>query len=212
MSDTTLIISGREYVSPDCCSFSDYGGAGSVRLANVRVLKERAEDQYGYNDFYRAADNESRAYDSEETTAIRALCASDTPPPVFYLTDDYGSETVFLLVGDESNDETIAALADYPCIDEEEVSRVEMEWEDEAWESWLRADLERAAFGEEEPAGYDTLSADDIWIAYRTAMDDCNEYPTPEYNGVYVDVARIVDTFRAIIVDRLNCTGPNEPA
>ena len=37
--------------------------------------------------------------------------------------------------------ETTDALEDYPRINDERVSEVEMEWEDEAWKDWLRSDL-----------------------------------------------------------------------
>lgn len=200
MSDSIVIIHARRYVSPSACSFGDYGGAGSVGLANIRsIVADAGEGVHtaSYNDFHRAADEESRAYESDETAEIRALVAGEEPPTVFHLTGDYSSETVYILEDSELGESALAALADYSALDDEGVSSIEMEWESEAWDSWMRRDLERAAWpDDEEPAGYDAMSDSDKFEAYRHAMDACNEYPEPEHNGVYVRVDRIAATYR----------------
>ncbi|MGH6636166.1 MAG: hypothetical protein ACRED0_08575 [Gammaproteobacteria bacterium] len=61
---------------------------------------------------------------------------------------DYGSETVYLLDGEEAN-EIIDSLENYPCLDEELVSEVEDEWYKEAWRCWLRSDLIHSIADEE---------------------------------------------------------------
>jgi hypothetical protein len=206
MSDSFVTIHGRKYVSPGACSFGDYGGAGSVGLANIRSIVKSAGDSVhcaSYNDFHRAADDESRAYESDETAEIRALVASDAPPLVFNLTGDYSSETVFILEDSELGVETLESLESYALLDEEESSNIELEWENEAWENYIRVDLERAAWPEDEPAGYDGMSDSDKFEAYRHAMEVKSEYPEPEYTGVYVRVERIAESYRETVESML---------
>lgn len=81
-----------------------------------------------------------------------------------------------------------------------------MEWEEEAWEQYVRSDL-TATLPDEPEAEYEGLSlrqwAEDmqtdnsiLWRAYREAMVECNEYPVLEDNGgVSVDVDRIAKAF-----------------
>lgn len=209
MSDSKITIQGRDYVSPGACSFGDYGGSGSVGLANIRAIVRDAGEsvhEASYNDFHRAADNESRAYESDETAEIRALVASESPPLVFHLTGDHSSETVFILEDSELGEETLSALADYLSLDDESVGEIESQWESDAWESWLESDLARAAWPDKDswpddatPEGYDDMSDSDKFEAYRHAMEVCNEYPEPEHNGVYVRVERIAPKYRETI-------------
>lgn len=203
MSNESVTIHGHRYVSDSALSFGDYGGAGSVGLANINALKDRVDGQYGYDDFYRAADDESRAYESDETANIRRIVA-ESPPRAFYLTGDYGSETIFLLASDADNVETLAELADYPSLDDDGSSEIEMQWEVDAWESWIRADLERILWPGGTSAAYDALADDVKFAAYCAAMETCNEYSEPEYNGVHVNVERIAEAYRAKIEKALS--------
>lgn len=44
MAMEQIKIDGRVYVTHDCWSFGDYGGAGSLGLANIRYLTEQCGD------------------------------------------------------------------------------------------------------------------------------------------------------------------------
>lgn len=189
MSNETVTIAGVEFVSPDCCSFGDYGGAGAVGLSNIRTIvedKRAGEVIEAYMPF-------PGAYEPEMAEAVRAGAT------VFHVTGGYSSETVYIRADTELATETLEALADYPSLDDEGVSNIELEWENEAWNSWILHDLERACWPEDQPAGYDAVTAGEKWSAYRFAMELKNEYPEAEYSSVYVNVERIAPTFAAII-------------
>lgn len=109
---------------------------------------------------------------------------------------NYSSEQAWLLDTPEAR-ETLDALEDYPAIDDGAISEIEMEWEQEAWTSWLRSDLIRAMRKIDEDFAEQAENLDDaiLFQAYRDAMDSTNTYPEAEYSGVYVDVDRILSAF-----------------
>jgi len=75
----------------------------------------------------------------------------------------------------ESNDEiqdVINGLFDYPCIDDEDMSELEMEIESEDWDSWIKSDLMR----ELESAGIE-YDEDTLWDDFRKNCDSQNVYP-----------------------------------
>ena len=67
-------------------------------------------------------------------------------PGVYEVTGGYGTRGVFIrracLRCDEIR-EVIEGLDDYPLIDDESLSDLEMQLEDEAWDVWIKYDLER---------------------------------------------------------------------
>jgi hypothetical protein len=191
-------------------------GAGSAGVANIRCVLEqfkgRVED-WGYGELH--AESEGR-----ESQLVRVLGDSGYPQDYrhewqhrlpdpeavcLHVEGAYSSESIYLLEGDGDCNEILAALEDYRCLDNEAVSEVEMEWEDEAWKSWLRSDLISTLsdeLGEDEPEDALTLRewADEqedhvLWDAYRAAMEATNTDPVPEYAGVHVDVDRIAYMF-----------------
>lgn len=184
--DETVMIDGIAFVSPSACAFGDYGGAGSVGLANIQTLVKEAGDKAvnGYMSSYWQTDDSI----VEEVRAGAVLV---------HLTGGYGSETVYIRADSELGEETIAALADYPCLDDELSSEIEMQWETEAWESWIKSDLERECWPDETPAEIEALTDSDLFECYRAAMEAENEYPEAEYSSVYVHIERIAATYKA---------------
>lgn len=200
----TVTIEGVDYISPDVCSFGDYGGAGSVGKSNIESIVESAGDSIfdtWFQDISRASESDkagSYAMDSE--LELRAAIKAKRKPLVLHVTGGHSSETVYILRHSLLAHETLTALASYPSLDDERVSAIESEWESEAWDSWLMDDLEQAAWNDDdEPAGYSDMSDDDKRAAYAYAMEIENEYPTPEYSGVHVDVSRIKSAYRQTI-------------
>lgn len=194
-------IFGRAYVSHDSFTFGDYGGAGSVGLANIRVIRETFEDapEMSYRDLENLSQFPQHADDD-----LVSLFKSDNPPKAFICSGSYSSETAYLLEDDEQTEDLISAVSDYPSLSDDEVTKVEMEWEEEAWESWLKSDLIREAFDDDdEQDQVSELDDDTLFECYRDAMEERNEYPTPEYNGVHVDIKRIASTFAGIVRDRM---------
>jgi hypothetical protein len=88
--------------------------------------------------------------------------------------------------------ECCEALADYPVIDEELLSELEMEAKDEALESWARDDFKTALEAE---LDIDELDIDEATLdaIFWEAKENANEYFVIETGGeAYIDVDRVV--------------------
>lgn len=84
--------------------------------------------------------------------------------------------------------ETIKSLEDYPLIDEELHSLVEMEAEDEAWESWAASDFERLL----DPDMDKDYPEDRIRELFDNAREVANVYWENEQgNNAYIDLERV---------------------
>lgn len=164
----------RRYFLPEHLGFSDYSGC-MVERANVKAFAEMfatGEDVWWF-----------RAIGGHGTEAI--VVDSHMVP------DDVLTEVT----------ETLGALTEYPCIDEELVSEMETEAEGPAWESWVRSDFTRAL------AEYvswlewprDAISdVDDgkLREAFETVRERANEYWRIETGGgAWVDVERVAAEF-----------------
>lgn len=210
---------GAVYETVDCLSFGDYGGAGSVGRANINALQEEfAEDR---DEFSMSTWNMGQELVTRREPSYSSAWEDIAPTaPLVTTYGAYSSEQAWLRVDgpfEERAREILDALEDYPLICEDAISEVELEWESEAWDNWLRSDLMRT-LPDDEPYRFDDLTPDDaptlrelaeeldaaeLFRLYRAAMDTTNTYPEPEYNGVHVDVRRIADEFRAEVEDAL---------
>lgn len=196
----TITIEGVDYVSPAACSFGDYGGNGSVGLSNIRaIVKDAGESVFetSFDDIRYATEGSYFPFESE--MELRAAIKAKRKPLVLHVTGGFSSETVYILRHSKLAHETLESLADYPSLDDDGSSSIEMEWQSEAWSNYIESDLNRAAWPEDDLPGYAEMSDDDKYEAYRFAMEKDNCYPEPEYNGVYVDIERIKDTYRQTI-------------
>lgn len=146
-------------------------------------------------------------------------------PYVTQRTGDYGSVSTGI---DETDLEHITfeqltelqeqcdGLSNYPCLDEEDVSRVEMELQQEAWDSWCRADfkqellkqlLYRLHYGlhilaldvytselpDQLETRVDELPDEIIDTLFHEACEDTNTYWQIESGGnAYIDLKRVV--------------------
>jgi hypothetical protein len=214
MPAQSITIRGIEYVSHDSLTFGDYGGAGSVGLANIRVLIDANSDSVEsismsfIDRFQRTPAMLCYLLDSEQT-ALDDITRDKTAILDAY--GDYGSRQVWVRKDVAEQEEygsryrsLLEALDNYPLLDEEEDSRVEMEWEAEAWRDWLKSDLLRTLEDDEPLEEYASMLTDsELFECYRRAMEETNTYPVAEYSNVYVDVDRIAPAFREAIEDRL---------
>lgn len=105
--------------------------------------------------------------------------------------------------------DVLCALEDYPCIDEERVSRLEQKAADEAWDSWARADF-RKALEKRFQVELDDESETNERLEYlfHEARDTANEYWEPQGDtpDVWIDVERVakhvdLDDLTDFIVD-----------
>ena len=202
MDETTKY--GHKYISPSCCTYGDYGGAGTIGVANVRAILEMDEFQDSiFNAGYSQWDRIGTEYEWKPQPDRPIAVGTDDgdifnctdPPKVVHLTGGYGSNTLWLLECEETKD-IISCLADYPLLDDELHSQIELEWEDEAWECWVRSDLYDHLDEDLQEAIDDNKTTDaKLFEAYRLAMESTNTYAMTEHASTYIDIDRIKDEY-----------------
>lgn len=144
---------------PEFLGYSDYSGC-SVERANFRAFTEQ----------FKAGEGEwwFKAWGGHGTEAIALIPGAEL--------DDETAEELR---------ETFAGLENYPCLDDEALSEIEMEAENEAWESWARHDFTRGLvklFPDHEEA-IDNASDETIREIFETARETANEYWEIETGG-----------------------------
>ena len=105
----------------------------------------------------------------------------------------YGTKAIIVsiesLQGNEELQDIIIGLQDYPCVDEEDWSNLEMEIEDEDWKSYRKEELTEKLEEKEIEFNPDTLLED-----FRNVMEKMNEYMIFEDAvSSYVDLDKIVE-------------------
>jgi hypothetical protein len=96
-------------------------------------------------------------------------------------------------------------IADYPVADENDLSEVESEAEDAAWDSWVRMEF-KDALGKladsESEHGYwwnewvDLLDDGELYGLFTQFMEETNSYwENEEGNGAYVDIERVMQAY-----------------
>lgn len=104
----------EDFFLPRLLSGSDYGSSNSVEVSNLRVFLKKYEDVPGVHKVY----------------------------------GDFGSFGVVIklsvLIEQEEMRDLLKRLEDYPVLDEEDWTKVEMEAENEAWRSWTEGDYRKA--------------------------------------------------------------------
>ena len=204
----TFTIHGVKFLGHDALTFGDYGGAGSVGAANIRDIEETHKGKIDAISYSVIADiqelnkrgkdtlNEIRDYSYNAEWAFGET-GTFVAPEIYKAEGHYGSETIYVRADVWAREE-YERLNDYPLISDDTHSEIEMEWETEAFNSWAESDLLRDV-GERLEDKFDTMTKEQCqtitWEAYRAAMEELNEYPTPEYNGSHIDVDRIGDAF-----------------
>ena len=94
--------------------------------------------------------------------------------------------------------EDFASLDDYPVLDDDALSNLEMEMETEDWESWIAHDFRRELkkkFGEEctQDELLDEMSDEELFALYRALCERTSTYWCPESAvGGHIDLERLV--------------------
>lgn len=174
------------YVEVPYTTGSDYSG-GTVTRSNFLVLSE--DDEYAG---LREAGIIVEAYGGYSTYAI--FVALNVP---------YDNEDDLEVLA-----ELIRDVQDYIVINEDHMSELEMELENEAWDGWVEDDFQRALYMEfesdiEVEHALDSFVEDELWDIWTVAREDANEYPIFETGClVYYDINRIVGhVSRQLILD-----------
>lgn len=123
-------------------------------------------------------------------------------PGVISLFGSHGSYGVGVRIEAVSPEmiEVFEKLKNYPVIDEDKVSEVEMEWQDEAWKNWARSDFLRA-LNDKFPELEDQIEAlaeqkegegDALYGLFEEAREKANVYWESENAGMHIDIERVV--------------------
>lgn len=199
--DTITFANGAKYRTHDALS-SSYG---SIGVANIRaLLPEFAGRVDAWSQLQLHDESRGRATqcgNGRAGRAGRASCGLHCVPEhrlptddCLLVTDALGTESMYLLSPDF--DRLIAALNDYPSIDDVVLSEVEEEWKKEAWEGWIKDALFRFM---KDPLLRDWAGEflDDgvLYAHYRASLDTTGVYPEIEQRAVCLDVRRIVTAF-----------------
>jgi len=190
-----ITLNGIEYLSHDSLTYGDYGGFGSMGLANIRVIVEGHDGSVvstGMADLRYAS--EGNPYGLADNLLADFAQFEDGGPAVLDAYGDYGSRQVWIAADIDAEHRYTAQLERYPELSGDETCQVEMEWEQEAWECWLRDDLLRT-LDDDLRERADNMDDGALRDAYSASMEATNTCPTAEYNGVHVDVDRIAPAF-----------------
>lgn len=94
-------------------------------------------------------------------------------------------------------DELQARMADYPILDESDLSDLETELQGEAWDNWARHEFERElerVFGQFLDGADLDASADQLGELFYALRERSNTDWDSDSSGVSIDVARIVES------------------
>jgi hypothetical protein len=105
--------------------------------------------------------------------------------------------------------ENLQSLESYPVLDEDDLSHLEMELQNEAWESWASSDFSRklesllseilsaADWQNAEhwaEQSIESLSEDQLWTLFSDATESANLYWESQHNDVWIDVERVAES------------------
>lgn len=115
------------------------------------------------------------------------------------------------LVQAEQLKSTISGLENYHLIDENHLSSIEMEWQNEAWESWVESDFKKALLNhlvsnfevetdtDEYQVEYledliENLPEEKTYEIFNKLAERANEYWESQHSDMYIDVEEIAKT------------------
>lgn len=90
--------------------------------------------------------------------------------------------------------ETLAALCDYPCLDDTVHSEMENEAQQEAWEDWVRSDFETAITGNLNIWGDLKYEEESLKSLFDTGRARCDEYWYEDGGQMLIRVGAIAAT------------------
>lgn len=156
---------------------SDYSG-GSVHESNYQVLGEMLEEHH----------------------------PEDAEPVVWARTSGgHGTYGIVVRYGDLEDEvrEAIDALEDYPLMDEEHHSQLEMEQQNEAWDDWARKDFIKAVAkleGKDRSALEDAITSDQWYGVFNAMMTSANaNWEDQQGAGQYIDVDKLAEELTPFI-------------
>lgn len=192
---------GIKYISNDFLSFGDYDNSCAVERANVRWLIEHEDlkdsiEHFSFSDWNNGQIMKKR-FDSIGMPDWYWE-SIDTNEMLVVTIGGYNSKQVWVRE-DKWDELELDSLHDYPAMDDELVSRIEMEMEEECWESWIKSDLIRTLSDEltEEQLGEQTcecINCEFIGKVNELANDLVYDEICPKCNSHYTIKKHVIDT------------------
>ena len=203
-----LKIGNRTFALLPNCTFGDYSGSSSVGLANIRYLRKEFADRMVVDSF----NNWHNDGAPERVYVDRAWI--DRPESDFagvsliVLEGWHSSESAYLDIDCDEYQDIAASLENYPALNDEAVSEVELEWENDAIVKCCRD------IGLELSDDYltsddnDFATLQDVWHKLnaekqaeivRQVMRDGNVYASVEYSSSYISADELAPYVRAIL-------------
>lgn len=187
---TKTFPNNKTYVSHTLLSYGDYDTSCAVERANVQVLREKHPgfESYSFSDWDQGKQlvHTGRSCEWEDI-----LPESE----IVELYGGYGSIQIWIREDIDEANGYMATLEQYPCLDDEAVSEVEMEIEEEyvkdLWPELVRCfpDDFREAL---DLCGIDSLDQE----IYEKAKDETNTYFEVGAGGNgYIDVKRLAPAY-----------------
>jgi hypothetical protein len=88
--------------------------------------------------------------------------------------------------------EVLAGLDEYPSVDDEALSELEMEQSNEAWEDWGKSEF-RKALEKKFGGDADEVSDEDLYTCFHEASEASNSYwEDQQGSGMWIDMNRVV--------------------
>lgn len=178
---------GTQWITGTVLAYGPYERGGSVACANITWLEEHGTAAVIHTRLaYLGNGKVSFGANDDDLSTYDAIIVGGA----------FGGKTAFInMAGDLREDAD--ALSDYPVFNEELVSQVELEWEEQAWPDTLRSLMDAAPTDALRDYFSDHADKfeDMMFQAYRDAMESTNTYPVPEYDSVFIDTAKIADDF-----------------
>lgn len=179
------------YLAPDALAVGDYGGAGVVGEANLRVLLERAKEE-GFEVGEYSPDwclnRETGDYEPVDADLFADdFDAPDDAPVVNICYGAYGSRWALLKEGHPFTDQIIKELEDYPCLDDDAMTEVENEWANEAITDLVdEAVCELSSMNVLENVPEEEIRTVALELAHEALHSKYWDYVKFEYSGAYI--------------------------
>jgi len=88
--------------------------------------------------------------------------------------------------------EALAALDDYPSIDDKSLSELEQEQSEEAWNNWAESEF-RKGLESKFTGDASEVSGEDLYACFHEAMEESNSYwQDQQGSGMWVDIKRVL--------------------
>ncbi len=166
-----------EWFQVEYATGSDYSG-GSVNESNYQVLGELLDEHH----------------------------PEDAQPVVWARTSGgHGTYGIVVRYGDLEDEvrEAIDALEDYPLMDEEHHTELEMKQQDDAWDNWGRGDFIKHVAkleGKDRSALEDAITPDQWYGVFHAMKESANEeWEDQQGSGQYIDMEKIAEELTTFI-------------